>query len=112
MPTPSKPGATALMTFSAWRQRWSDLAAYPGTRLVDHECRMRDIVDLWKLPIPGVWKRGIDEQLLRNRYRRGDEAQPRCGEHAIEHQILCDFFPDVAVLDGQLIDGIDAMPLV
>src|SRR5262245_41054543 len=109
---PARPESGAAMTFSAWKQRWSDLAAFAGPRLVDHEHRMREIVHLWKLPIPGVWKRDIDGQLLGKRYRRGDEEQPHCGEHAIEHQILCDFFPDVAVLGGQLVDGIDAMPLV
>jgi hypothetical protein len=102
---------TAPRTFRAWTQRWSDLATYTGTTLADSEDRARAIIDLWNCPIPGTWKRPCDEQLMHERYRRGDQDCPHRGEHTIEHKILCEFFADLSVFDAELIDGINAMPL-
>jgi hypothetical protein len=47
------------------------------------------------------------------RYTRGDEADPRSGEHRIEHEILCQYFDEVTYCgDCKLIDGVNAFPLV
>src|SRR6202041_3212732 len=67
--------------------------------------------DLWRSPIPGAWQRGEDPQLLKNRYRRGNLTKALIGEHLIEREILCEFFPEVVALGGKQIDGINAMPL-
>lgn len=97
--------------FASWRDRWTALGSYQGVSLPDFDTRKRELIELWQSPIPGTWKRGLDPQLLGERYRRGDRLNPHLGEHKIEHEILCEFFPDVTVLDGKLIDGINAMPL-
>jgi hypothetical protein len=56
----------------------------------------------------------IPSRLLNGkRYTRGDEADPRSGEHRIEHEILCQHFDTVTYFqDGRVIDGVNAFPLV
>jgi hypothetical protein len=67
---------------------------------------------LWDEPIPGAWEREDDPQLLGGRYRRGDVASPRAGEHRIEHEILCSHFDRVQWGNWKLVDGVNAMCLV
>src|SRR5436305_206937 len=100
-----------MVDFIQWCCRWKELGSYQGERLLDCDSRLQALLEHWHSPIPGSWKRGADKQLSRSRYRRRDSANPRPGEHKIEHQILLEFFPEVTVLGGKLVDGINAMPL-
>src|SRR5262249_50243611 len=84
----------------------------PGEDISDVSRRIEQIVDHWRIPIPGNWQRSLDPQLLGSRYRRGDVAAPQRGEHALEYQILCEYFNEVCCLDCTLIDGVNALPLV
>ncbi len=98
-------------TFAAWRDRWSALADFESGSLLDAESRIEKLMALWSLPVPGKWQRGIDPQLLADRYRRKDRLAPHPGEHTIEHRILETHFADVRCLGMQLIDGVNAFPL-
>jgi hypothetical protein len=107
----------AASDFRSWSLEWVELASYPGPCLRDPEARIQRLLSLWKEPVPGTWRRGsadIPSRLLNGkRYTRGDEADPRSGEHRIEHEILCQHFDDVTYLqDGRVIDGVNAFPLV
>lgn len=99
-------------TLSVWVQRWLALGRYEGPSVPDVPQRIEQAVQHWRKPIPGLWKRGLDLQLLGNRYRRGDIDSPRNGEHAIEHAILCRHFDSVSCFGQKLLDGINAFPLV
>ena len=103
--------------FRSWAQEWMELASYPGPCLRDPEARIERLLSLCKEPVPGSWQRSsadIPSRLLNvKRYTRGDEADPRRGEHRIEREILCQHFVDVSYLqDGRIIDGVNAFPLV
>jgi hypothetical protein len=102
--------------FCSWAQEWMELASYPGPHLPDPDARIRRILSLWYEPVPGSWERGFIVTRLLNhgkRYTRGDESDPRSGEHRIEHEILCQHFDDVRCLGGgRLVDGVNAFPLV
>src|SRR5436853_253970 len=101
--------------FTGWARRWTCLAAFEGTQVP--EGRIEGVLDLWREPIPGTWKRDRDPRLLNpeKRYCRthtGGEAVPR-GEHATEHEILApapQTTPTVC-LGARLIDGVNAVPL-
>ena len=108
---PSMVNANDYEKFSIWRERWTALADYPGAFVPDAERRIQQGLELWNEPIPGRWQRGIDLQLLSNRYRRGDIEKPHLGEHAIEHEILISLFDGVACLGLKLVDGVNAFPL-
>jgi hypothetical protein len=99
-------------TLSVWVQRWLALGRYEGPSVPDVPQRIEQAVQHWRKPIPGLWKRGLDLQLLGKRYRRGDIDSPRNGEHAIEHAILCRHFDSVSCFGQKLLDGINAFPLV
>jgi hypothetical protein len=103
--------------FRSWAQEWMELASYPGPSLLDPEVRIQRILSLWREPVPGSWQRSlvdIPSRLLNGkRYTRGDEADPRSGEHRIEHEILCQHFDNVTYSQhGRIVDGINAFPLV
>lgn len=98
-------------TFAAWCKRWELLGAFEGPILPEPEERIRRAWELWQQEIPGHWQRGIDPQLLGNRYRRGDLEHPHPGEHTIEYQILVEQFGRIGLLGGNLIDGVNAFPL-
>jgi hypothetical protein len=97
--------------FAAWRDRWTALAEYDGATVPDYLNRIKQIVRLWKEPIPGEWQRGVDLQLIESRYRRGNLHTARRGEHAIEYEILCAHFESVSCCGATLVDGINAFPL-
>ncbi len=97
-------------TFELWTSRWIELARFSGPHLTEPDQKIKDVLELWDLPIPGSWERGVDDQLLNTRYRRGDTDSPHAREHSIEHEILNNL-EVVRCLDGSLIDGINAMPL-
>jgi hypothetical protein len=84
--------------FASWRDRWTKLGRYTRLNLPDRADRQQALVALWRSNIPAPWKRGTDAQLLGPRYRRKDWMNPRRGEHKIEHEILCEFFPEVVAL--------------
>jgi hypothetical protein len=96
--------------FELWARRWMDLARFAGPHLTEPAQRIKQVLELWDAPVPGSWERGIDDQLLRTRYRRGDVDSPHAGEHSIEHEILSQL-EAIRCLDGNLVDGINAMPL-
>jgi hypothetical protein len=106
---PSSPPAVAD-PFGLWGRRWLDLARFTGGHLAEPGQRIKEVLELWDTSIPGAWERSIDDQLLGARYRRGDIASPRAGEHSIEHEILSQI-ETIRCLDGSLVDGINAMPL-
>jgi hypothetical protein len=106
------PGPGPLdLPLDVWMRRWMDLAEFHGPHLPDPERRIREVLELWDLPVPGMWERGVDPQLLGARYRRGDILAPRAGEHTIEHEIL-NSLDDVRCFGGRLIDGVNAMPFI
>lgn len=103
--------------FTAWSRSWMSLAEYRGRRVPDEEERIAQLVALWHEPILGSWERGVDARLLDagRHYQRthtGGSGMPR-GEHAIEHEILCrsPADPTKTCLGGELIDGVNAVPL-
>ena len=96
--------------FALWAKRWIDLAEFDGPYLTEPAQRIKDVLELWDVPIPGSWERGVDDQLLKARYRRGDADSPHAGEHSIEHEILNNL-EAVRCLEGNLVDGINALPL-
>jgi len=96
--------------FQLWARQWMELAKIADPHLMEPAQTIKQVLDLWDLPIPGSWKRGIDDQLLKAPYRRGDVKSPHAGEHSIEHDILSNL-ESVRCLDGSLVDGINAMPL-
>ena len=96
--------------FELWARRWMEPATFVGPYLRDSDERIKKVLELWDAPLPGSWLRGIDNQLLRARYRRGDVDNPHAGEHSIEHEILSQL-EEVTCLDGRVVDGINAMPL-
>ena len=100
----------SMLTFGQWRMRWCDLAEFTGSCLPGPAHRAEQVLRLWDEPIPGSWKREIDNQLLGACYRRGDVGRPNRGEHVIEHEILSQA-GTVRCLDGTLVDGVNAMPL-
>lgn len=108
----SKPILAEHSSFSVWIGRWLAIARYQGPLVPDVSQRIEQAVQQWREPIPRSWQRGLDLQLLGNRYRRGDIDAPRKGEHAIEHEILCRCFDSVLCLGKKLLDGINAFPLV
>lgn len=87
-----------------------ELARFAGPHLSDATQRIMQVLDLWAEPVPGSWERGMDSQLLRTSYRRGDFGNPHSGEHAIEHEILSQL-GDIRCLERVVVDGINAMPL-
>ena len=106
--------ATALEagSFAAWANRWMALAVYPGGSVPDSSSRIEQLLSLWQSTIPGVWQRGLDQQLLGPCYRRGDFNAPNPGEHTIEHEILCRRLNQISCLGHRILDGINALPLV
>jgi hypothetical protein len=107
----------AASDFRSWSLEWIELASYPGPCLRDPEARIQRLLSLWKEPVPGSWQRSVADipsRLLNGkRYTRGDEADPRSGEHRIEHETLYQHFDAVRCLeDGSLVDGVNAFPLV
>ena len=96
--------------FESWAARWMELAKFSGPHLREATQRITQVLDLWAEPVPGFWKRGMDQQLLGKRYRRGDSNSRRSGEHVIEHEILSQL-EYVRCLEGDAVDGINAMPL-
>lgn len=97
--------------FAKWRSRWGDQAKYQGPNVPDVDARIKALLDLWRVPVPGNWQRTIDSQLLGPRYRRGDFRAPHAGEHRIEHEMLADPITDVRCMGAMVVDGINAMPL-
>jgi hypothetical protein len=96
--------------FYVWARQWMEIADFNGPHLPDADRRIRRVLDLWDLPVPEPWQRGMDPQLLTARYRRGDLDAPHTGEHSIEHGILGGL-EEVSCLGGTVVDGINAMPL-
>ena len=96
--------------FELWARQWMDQADYEGPHLTAPSRRINQVLELYDSPVPGRWKRSVDVQLLKGRYRRGDAASPHSGEHLIEHEILNNL-EAVRCLEGRIIDGINAMPL-
>jgi hypothetical protein len=76
--------------FAKWRSRWFDQARHQGREVPDEDARIDELLELWRVPVPGNWQRTIDSQLLDRRYRRGDAGAPHNGEHRIEHEMLAD----------------------
>jgi hypothetical protein len=104
-------------SFRSWAQEWMELANFSGPWLRNPDERISRLLSLWKEPVPGSWQRNVadmrDRLVAGRRYTRGDEANPRSGEHMIEHEILCEYFDEVTCLgDSKLIDGVNAFPLV
>jgi hypothetical protein len=99
------------LSFAAWCKQWDALGTFQGSTLSDAEDRIQRVLELWQEQIPGRWQRTVDDQLLGSRYRRGDSRVPHPGEHTIEHQILIEQFGRISLLDGTLIDGVNAFPL-
>lgn len=97
--------------FAKWRSRWVGQAKYQGPNVPDVDARIKALLDLWRVPVPGNWQRTIDSQLLGPRYRRSDVGAPHNGEHRIEHDILADPIADVRCMGAMAVDGINAMPL-
>jgi hypothetical protein len=88
------------------------IAVNRGPSFLEIQYRVDQLIELWREPIPGQWERGKDSQLLGARYRRGDFNSPRNGEHAIEKQILHQYFDRVQCCGCTLLDGVNAVPLV
>jgi hypothetical protein len=110
----TSPGDSSLRS---WAQEWMELANFSGSWLRNPDERISRLLSLWKEPVPGSWQRNVadmrDRLVAGRRYTRGDEANPRSGEHMIEHEILCEYFDEVTCLgDSKLIDGVNAFPLV
>jgi hypothetical protein len=101
----------AADSFQAWRNRWDELMDYSGSDLPTPVQRIESLRQLWNQPVPEGWKRRVDQQLLSDRYRRGDFNNPNPGEHQIEHEILIECFNELDFLGYKVIDGINAMPL-
>jgi hypothetical protein len=93
---------------SIWR-RWA--ALLEQREEPEPEKRTDRLLSLWSENIPGVWRRGLDLQLLGPRYRRGDLHAPQAGEHTIERQILVSHFGRINLFGGRLVDGVNALPL-
>jgi hypothetical protein len=98
--------------FAMWADQWMTIAKHTGPFLDNIAGRVERLVQLWKEPIPGQWKRGKDSQLMGPRYRRGNLDKTRQGEHAIEYEILVRQFGGVTFDGYKLLDGVNALPLV
>lgn len=98
--------------FAEWANRWMVLAKYEGLRVPDVATRIEQLRMLWQEPIPGSWQRGVDPQLHKDRYRRGDSGNPSRGEHMIEHAILVGHFERLSCFGNKVLDGVNAVPLV
>jgi hypothetical protein len=98
--------------FAIWADQWMTIAKHTGPFLDNIAGRVERLVQLWKEPIPGQWKRGKDSQLMGPRYRRGNLDKTRQGEHAIEYEILVRQFGGVTFDGYKLLDGVNALPLV
>ena len=112
LPQGQRTDHTASGTFSVWADRWMAIAQYDGPWVPDVSQRFEQLARQWREPIPGLWQRGVDAQLLDSRYRRGDIDAPHRGEHAIEYDILCRHFDSVSCFGNKLLDGVNALPLV
>ena len=99
-------------SFAIWADRWMATARHSGPSILDVTRRIDQLVRLWKEPIPGRWERGADSQLMGERYRRGNRYTARRGEHVIEYEILHQHFQRITCEGYNLIDGINALPLV
>ena len=99
-------------SFAVWADRWMAIARHSGPSIVDVMRRIDQLVRLWKDPIPGRWERVADSQLMGGRYRRGNLHTTRRGEHLIEYEILHQHFQRITCEGYNLIDGINALPLV
>lgn len=67
------------LSFPAWCRKWQVLGDFQGSTLPDTDERIKRLLELWTQEIPGRWQRGVDPQLLRERYRRGDLGNPHPG---------------------------------
>jgi hypothetical protein len=101
--------------FTIWANRWMKLATYRGKTFPEDEGRIDQVVALWDEPIPGAWKREKDLRLLKadRRYcrRNAGEKDLRRGEHALEYEVLAIPGVETACFGGQLVDGVNAIPL-
>jgi hypothetical protein len=97
--------------FAEWASRWMTIAQQSGPSFGNAASRIDQLVQLWQQPIPGQWERGIDLQLNRERYRRGNSDKTRQGEHAIEYEILQQHFGRITCDGYNLLDGVNALPL-
>jgi hypothetical protein len=98
--------------FAMWADRWMTIARHSGPSIGDATRRIDQLAELWKEPIPGRWERGADSQLMGGRYRRSNLHTARRGEHVIEYEILHQHFERIMCAGYNLIDGINALPLV
>jgi hypothetical protein len=97
---------------SSWKEHWWECARYSGPIVPQVEGRIAALLALWQTPIAPGWQRGVDPQLLKCRYRRGDKEKPHPGEHTIEAEVLADPLDQLSCFSGAVIDGINAVPLL
>jgi hypothetical protein len=99
------------LELGTWIKHWWLCAQYDGASVTEIEERIGALLALWRTPIQSGWERGVDRQLLSERYRRGDAANPHAGEHAIEAEVLAEPLGDVRFFAGAVLDGVNAVPL-
>ena len=109
---------------SAWRKRILEREGrFPGANLTDIAGRIDRLLQFLNEPVKEEWLRGVEDKLWQEenggllRLRRGrrsasKEIAHRNGERDVEFRVLGSDADKVKCLDGQLIDGVDAFPLV
>lgn len=97
--------------YPGWLDAWWREAEASGTSVSDVDGRIARLLELWKTQIGNAWWRAGDRRLLGCRYRRGDANSPRAGEHRIEAEVLCDPLAGLRYFAGEIVDGVNAVPL-